>query len=214
MSQHDFDIANQTASAVRADLNLALKALGSLSSGSSAPTTTYANMLWYDTGSNTLKMRNESNSSWISVGYLDQNSSAFRILDDTQVVNSSGSQVGLIGDQATSTWESGTSSTESLVSPAKIKAAIQSLVTPSITDVGVVGSYAFLGRNSNTGNIIAGTSYAGSSLVYAGLAAENPYIYNTALVNYGVAPSGTWRAMGSVNFGSDPSKGTVFLRIA
>ena len=45
MSQHDFDIANQTASNARVDINLALKALGSLSSGSTAPTTTYANML-------------------------------------------------------------------------------------------------------------------------------------------------------------------------
>ena len=87
MSQHDLDIANQTASATRADLNLALKALGSNNSGSSAPATTYANMLWYDTGTNTLKMRAEANDAWINVAYLDQSADAFRILDDTQVVN-------------------------------------------------------------------------------------------------------------------------------
>ena len=72
MSQHDFDIANQTASAARADINLGLKALASLSSGSTAPATTYANMLWYDTGTNILKMRSEADDVWIPLGTLDQ----------------------------------------------------------------------------------------------------------------------------------------------
>jgi len=127
MSQNDYIIANQTAPAFRADLNDALQALASLSSGTSQPATTYANMLWYDTGNNILKMRTEANDAWMNVGYLDQTANAFRILDDTQVVNTSGSQTGLIGDQATATWETGTATTESLVSPAKIKAAIDTL---------------------------------------------------------------------------------------
>jgi hypothetical protein len=123
MSQNDLVIANQSFPATRADINSALQALGSLNSGSSAPATTYANMLWYDTTNNTLKMRAEANDQWISIGYLDQTADAFRIFDDTQVVNSSGTQTGLIGDQSTSAWQAGTSTTESLVSPAKIKAA-------------------------------------------------------------------------------------------
>jgi len=133
MSQHDLDIANQTASSARADINSALKALGSTSSGSSAPLTTYANMLWYDTGSNTLKMRTEADDSWISIGYLDQGSDAFRIFDNTLVVSSGGSQTGLIGDQSTSTWQAGTGTTESLVSPSKVLAAIQANAVDSIT---------------------------------------------------------------------------------
>jgi len=124
MSQHDLDIANQTASLARADINDALKALGSTSSGPDAPSTTYANMLWYDTGSKTLKMRTEADDQWISIGYLDQSSDAFRIFDDTLVVSSGGSQTGLIGDQTTVTWQTGIGDTESLVSPAKVKAAI------------------------------------------------------------------------------------------
>lgn len=127
MSQNDLVIDNQSFPATRADINAALQALGSLSSGSSAPSTTYANMLWYDTGNNTLKMRADANDVWIDVGYLDQSADEFRIFDDTQVVNSSGTQTGLIGDQATSAWEAGTSTTESLVSPAKVKSAISSL---------------------------------------------------------------------------------------
>jgi hypothetical protein len=86
-------------------------------------------MLWYDTGANILKMRSEADDVWINIGYLDQSADAFRIFDDTQVVNTSGVQTGLIGDQANSAWEAGTSTTESLVSPAKVKAAIEALST-------------------------------------------------------------------------------------
>jgi len=147
MSQNDYIIANQTAPAFRADLNNALQALVSLSSGASAPTTTYANMLWYDTGTNILKMRTEANDAWMNIGYLDQTANAFRVLDDTQVVNTSGTQTGLIGDQATATWEAGTATTESLVSPAKIKAAIESLAT---TGFGSGQTWQSVSRSSGT----------------------------------------------------------------
>lgn len=140
MSQHDFNIANQTASAFRADLNNGLAALASLSSGATAPTTTVANMMWYDTTANILKMRSEANDAWISIGYLDQGSGAFRVLDDTQVVNTSGTQTGLIGDQSTATWQAGTSTTQSLVSPANVKAAIDASVTPSVSELVSSGS--------------------------------------------------------------------------
>jgi len=122
MSQHDLNIANQTAPNTRSDINNALQALGSNNSGSSAPSTTYANMHWYDTSSNILKQRSEANDAWISIGYFDQSTNAFKVLDDTVVVNTSGTQTGLIGDQAQSTWVAGTGTTESLISPAKLKA--------------------------------------------------------------------------------------------
>lgn len=72
MAQHDYNIANQTAPAFRTDLNNALAALASTSSGATAPATTYANMLWYDTAANILKMRNEADSAWINLLALDQ----------------------------------------------------------------------------------------------------------------------------------------------
>jgi hypothetical protein len=122
MSQNDFVIANQSAPDFRSDLSNALQALATLSSGATAPATTYSNMLWYDTANNILKMRSEADDAWISIGYLDQTANAFRVLDDTQVVNTSGTQTGLLGDQSTATWEAGTGTTESLVSPAKVKA--------------------------------------------------------------------------------------------
>ena len=72
MSQHDFDIANQTAASARSDINSALQALASCSSGANAPGTTYANQLWYETDTNKLKMRNEADDAWITLLELDQ----------------------------------------------------------------------------------------------------------------------------------------------
>lgn len=77
MSQNDYVIANQTAPNFRADLNLALQALASNSSGATTPSTTYANMLWYDTANNILKMRSEADDAWIALGTLDQSANTF-----------------------------------------------------------------------------------------------------------------------------------------
>lgn len=77
MSQHDFDIANQTASNARIDINNALKALASTSSGATAPSTTFADQLWYDTANNQLKKRNEANSAWITLGTIDEGTGKF-----------------------------------------------------------------------------------------------------------------------------------------
>lgn len=74
MSQEDFIVANQGFPAFRADLNLNLQALASTSSGATAPATTYANQLWYDTANDILKIRNEANSAWISLVTLNQTS--------------------------------------------------------------------------------------------------------------------------------------------
>lgn len=67
MSQHALTIANQAGAAFRADLVNALQALGSLGSGASAPGTTYAYMLWADTTTGFLKIRNAANSAWVTL---------------------------------------------------------------------------------------------------------------------------------------------------
>lgn len=72
MSQNDFTIANQTFPNTRADINSALQALASTSSGASAPSTTFANQLWYDTANNKLYIRNEDNDANILLAELDQ----------------------------------------------------------------------------------------------------------------------------------------------
>jgi hypothetical protein len=80
MSQHDFNIANQGFPATRADLNNALQALASNSSGDAEPATPYANQWWYETDTNTLKLRNEANNAWLSFATVDQTTGAVSLL--------------------------------------------------------------------------------------------------------------------------------------
>jgi len=70
MSQSDLNIANVSRSLFRQEANEALQALGSLSSGATEPTTTYAYQLWADTASGFLKQRTAANDSWINKGNL------------------------------------------------------------------------------------------------------------------------------------------------
>ena len=72
MSQNDMTIANQTFPNTRADINSALQALASNNSGTSAPSTQFANQFFYKTGDNTLYIRNEGNDADIPVMVLDQ----------------------------------------------------------------------------------------------------------------------------------------------
>ena len=76
MSQHDLVIANQSFPATRTDLNAAILAVASNSSGATEPTTTYANQWWYETDTNILKIRNEANDDWVNVITLDESMTA------------------------------------------------------------------------------------------------------------------------------------------
>ena len=203
MAQHDYVIANDTAANVRADINDALAAIASNNSGATEPTTTYANQWWYDTANKLLKIRAEANDAWITVAYLDQTSDAFRILDDTQVVNTSGAQTGVIGDQAQATWETGTGTTESLVSPAKIAAAITSkaLTNPALVGTPVEDVYALSGTTPtlepDNGSIQTHT-LTGNTTYTDGFSAGQAV---TLMIDDGTAYTVTWPTMTWVNNG-------------
>jgi len=77
MATHDYVIDNQSAPAFRSDLNSALQAIVTNNSSATAPATTYANMIWYDTATNILKKRNEANSGWINLGTIDETAGTF-----------------------------------------------------------------------------------------------------------------------------------------
>lgn len=128
MAQHDYTIANQTASDARTDINNVLEAIATNNSGTGVPTATFPNQWFYDTSNQLLKIRNNTTTSYLNVGYIDQ-TNGFEILDDTQVVSTSGVTTGVIGDQAIGTWETGTVATESLVSPAKVAASATKVVS-------------------------------------------------------------------------------------
>lgn len=67
MAQHDYSIANQTFPSTRSDINNALSAIASINSGTSAPSTTFAGMLWYDTTNGVIKQRNAADSAWVTL---------------------------------------------------------------------------------------------------------------------------------------------------
>jgi hypothetical protein len=85
MSQNDFTLANQSFPSFRADLNSALQALASNNSGTSAPSTTFANMWWYDSANNILYIRNEDNDAWIQFATLDQANDLFVVTSSIDV---------------------------------------------------------------------------------------------------------------------------------
>ncbi len=109
----------ETAAVARVEINGALEALATLSSGTTAPSTTFSGMFWHDTSTGILKIRSEADDAWINVGYLDQSTNEFKpYVGGTQV-----------DTQPTADWEAGTSTTEGVVSPAKVKAAVDSLAS-------------------------------------------------------------------------------------
>lgn len=67
MPQHDYIIANGTGASVRSDINGVLQAIASNNSAGTAPSVTYACQLWADTNDNLLKIRDETNSTWIPI---------------------------------------------------------------------------------------------------------------------------------------------------
>lgn len=136
MAQHDYNIANQTAANARTDINNVLSAIATNNSGTAAPSTTFANQWWYDTDAFILYIRANGNDAWIPVALLDQTNDKFRIIEDTQVVNTSGTFSGILGGQATGTWETGTGGVESLVSPAKVAASATEVVGDYALGVG------------------------------------------------------------------------------
>ena len=104
MSQHDMNIANQSFPNTRSDLNNALAALASTSSGTSAPSTTFANQLFYDTTNNILKIRNEDNDAFIPIALLDQSNDVVTEIQCRGIAFSDGDDAMTIADGGACTF--------------------------------------------------------------------------------------------------------------
>ena len=79
MAQSDQVVQNASFPAVRADINDNLAALFSQNSGNSAPTVTVAYQPWIDTSVNPAvwKVRNSTNTGWVTIGTLDSTTGLF-----------------------------------------------------------------------------------------------------------------------------------------
>jgi len=193
MAQHDYTIANQSAPNARADINNVLAAIVSQNSGDTAPTTTYANQIWYDSSADILKMRNEEDTAWIVIATLNQNAGTASAAVD-------------IATQAEA--EAGANTTK-MMTPERVKQAI----TYNDTAAGhlAVGTYAYLLNNSGSA-ITGGSTVAGSSLQY-GVESTGTYsqVGNPNIA--GNPASGTWRLMGvnceEATSVTDPDTGNV-----
>jgi hypothetical protein len=67
MGQHDYNLANGTGAAFRADLNNALTAVLTNNSSTVAPTTTAQTMSYADTSALVMNLRNAGDTAWIKV---------------------------------------------------------------------------------------------------------------------------------------------------
>jgi hypothetical protein len=77
MAQSNYNIPNDSAPAVRAQLNSVFQSIASNNSGTSAPATTFPHQWWYDSTTNILKQRNAADSAWIDIGTFDQTGGTF-----------------------------------------------------------------------------------------------------------------------------------------
>ena len=221
MATHDYVIENQTSLLARGDINDVLQAILTNNSNATAPTTTAANMFWYDTSSSELKMRDASDSGWIVIAYLDQTNDRMEVRSDViqaasaggiDVKNSSGTTIIDLNIASQATAEAGTDATQ-LMSPQRTKQAIDA--NAQTLNLGDVGTYvwAFGGDTSNPSSrdyteTAPNGTLAGSKLVPAGI---NWNTYNGGNANTGTTHglggvlgrmeniqflSGTWRCMG------------------
>ena len=85
MAQNDFTIANQSFPSFRTDLNSALQSLATLSSGATEPSTTFAYQIWLDDSADpsVLKVRNDANDAWITLGNITQTTDLYTVVTDT-----------------------------------------------------------------------------------------------------------------------------------
>lgn len=212
MSTHDYVIDNQSAVAFRDDLNNALAAIVTQNSSATVPTTTFANMIWYDTSTNILKKRNETNTAWISLGTIDETAGTFTPSGERALASQAQAEAGT--DNAT------------LMTPLRVAQAITALVPAPTTDqvlaatagatAGAVGTYGFF-YSSNTASVAFGSTVAGSMLQPAGIQSGGS---QTTVAKSGSTQSGTWRCMGYSYYqlvaGVDPDwfGTTLWLRIS
>lgn len=75
----NYEIANSSGLIFRGRVNEVFAAVQSSNSGATEPTGTVAYQLWYDTTTNILKMRDATNSTWISLFTVDQTNGVWSV---------------------------------------------------------------------------------------------------------------------------------------
>jgi len=190
MAQSDQSVQNATFPSVRADINDNLAALFSQSSGNSAPSVTVAFQPWVDTSSSppVWKVRNGSNSAWITIGVLDP--AGFNAGGITAIANG------------------GTGATTATAALAALLPSQSGNNTKALTTDGTTASWgnaqgakAWVNFNG-TGTVAIRASYNVSSITDNGTG-DYTVNFTTALAdaNYSIALGGSRTGSASDNFG-------------
>ena len=235
MSQNDFTIANQGFPAFRADLNSALQALASNSSGTSAPSTTFANMWWYDSTNNIMYIRNEDNDAWIKFAELDQTNDKFVLSGTLQLDDGTVSAPALTFNSDTNMgiYRGGTDILKF------VTAGTDRLTIDANGNVGIANSSPATLGNSSADDLVVGTTSGDKGItVVSGtsgtgriafadsgdtLSGRIVYDHNTNNMSFGVAGTAsniTLNSSGNLGLGmSSPSqkldvRGTVHLGVS
>jgi hypothetical protein len=197
MAQHDYNIANQSGQAFRADLNNALAAIVSQNSGASAPSTTYAYQYWVDTSTSpaTLKQRNSSNNAWITIGQLDTANLGLIPAGSGSIVNADVNANAGIASSKLSFTQAGTGA-----SARTVQARLRDIV--SVKDFGAVGD----GVTDDTAAIQAAITAATNVLVPPGTYGISSQITSTG--NLHLTIQGTLKPLSNAG-----SPGTALLKV-
>jgi hypothetical protein len=197
MAIHDYVIDNQSAPAFRSDLNSALQAIVTQNSSATAPTTTYANMIWYDTAANQLKKRNEANSAWIILGTIDEALGTFTPSGQRALASQAQAEAG--SDNTTVMTPLRTAQAIAALAPTPTTAQI--LAANAGAAARDVGTY-IIAWNTTATAVASGGTIAGSSLRYQSslTAGQNPFetrasSSSTFSTTGNTALTGTWRAL-------------------
>jgi hypothetical protein len=157
MTQSNYNIPNDSAPAVRAQLNAVFGSIATNNSGSSAPATTFPHQWWYDTTTNILKQRNAADSAWINIGTFDQTGGTFTPAGTPQLTQTQAE------DPASTVF--GTVSGQRLAQAVAGRAA------------GALGTYAYCRTQEVFGPLSEaplGTTFSGSALLFSPDDSINP----------------------------------------
>ena len=196
MAQADLNVANASGASFRQDINNQLLALGTLQSGASAPSTTYAYMLWADTANDLLKVRNSGNSGWIEVGTLSLENWGFgRLRLETTQLTTSGTSIDFTGIPS---WAKRITLNLTAVSTTGT-----SNVVLRLGDSGGIETNNYLGATSLVGPTTTTGSYAHSStsgfnLLGATPSANTVDFHGSLTLTLIEASSNTWSCMGNL----------------
>ena len=167
MAQHDYVIDNQSFPATRTDLNNVLQAIVSNNSGTSAPSTTFANQLFYNSSTNVLSIRNEDNDAFIPLMQFDQSADVAATLAtvidilDASGTNQAGTALTIRGGAGTGTGAGGSIILQTADGGSSGSSVNSHATRVTITDDGNVGIGAT--PNAYTGFTVLTLGGSGSS---------------------------------------------------